>query len=739
MADIFSLAPEGQAWTDDAAKNNPARAEDYDPHFFAGSLSALPRGVAEGTIGLAQTGVATSKKLISDPEYLQQFVPTYGVFKSLFPDADQQLNASYDNASKALSQAQAFVRPDANSQGFAAQTLEGLGQFGPAIGATVVGGPVAGATVAAGSTFEPARQNFLSQGVNPDTAAGLAAEQSVTSAAGMALPAGIGGRLLTRLASGVAINAGFGAANRFAVGETLEDNGYNDLAVQYKVWDKQALLVDGVLGAAFGGLHHWTAGRTAPVAENVSTGLPNSGDLSINSPDLSPETGQNVPEPAQNVPESGPVVPVSTDSAPTTILPESPPAPTYESRVAEMQDLAGQLISRGDRQTLAGEVHDLQYQYDQSATELQQLKDAPLSGSGKALSAARAQRTARVNELDTQMGMLKEQIDQRNATLADNSRGGRFFEAKADLSRIQQGIIPESLRGLVPETQIKPSDIDAAHALNEGLNYDLESAPVIHGSIESLNSHVAAMDAAAGNLMRNEPVNVSQQIQGLGGIAKPGALELGLEQRAAMEEAYRENGIPTRHIEAESIEPPVVPGMVRVYHSGSVGEGETGRWVSTNRQYAADYRSDLPLHYLDLPESDSRVNSPDYPKEQGVKQGFHFSFELTPAEAARLQAIDREGAAPPVREDSAFSRDTTPEQVSVDPDTGLALSSNNFDLTSARDMAQANPNLEIIDPDTGQRVKLSDALAALDEQITNTQKESRVYSVAANCFLRNPS
>ncbi|MCJ9697503.1 hypothetical protein MOV76_38840, partial [Rhizobium sp. PRIMUS64] len=90
------------------------------------------------------------------------------------------------------------------------------------------------------------------------------------------------------------------------------------------------------------------------------------------------------------------------------------------------------------------------------------------------------------------------------------------------------------------------------------------------------------------------------------------------------------------------IEPEVPDGMVRVYHSGAAGEGETGRWVSTDRQYASDYRGDLPLYYLDVPEGDPRINSPDYPGEQGVKQGFTFNFETNAEEAARLREISRE-------------------------------------------------------------------------------------------------
>jgi hypothetical protein len=90
-------------------------------------------------------------------------------------------------------------------------------------------------------------------------------------------------------------------------------------------------------------------------------------------------------------------------------------------------------------------------------------------------------------------------------------------------------------------------------------------------------------------------------------------------------------------------EPPVPEGMVRVYHSGSVGEGQTGRWVSTDRRYAADYRPDLPLHYLDLPANDPRLNNADIP-DQGVKQGFAFNFETTPKEAAQLKEITRQQA-----------------------------------------------------------------------------------------------
>lgn len=67
---------------------------------------------------------------------------------------------------------------------------------------------------------------------------------------------------------------------------------------------------------------------------------------------------------------------------------------------------------------------------------------------------------------------------------------------------------------------IKPSDIDAAHTLNEGLYYDLESSPVLHASNESINSHVAAMDEAYRQLNDGQPVNVGMMARGLDGPAR---------------------------------------------------------------------------------------------------------------------------------------------------------------------------------------------------------------------------
>ncbi|MCG7781005.1 hypothetical protein [Lelliottia amnigena] len=620
MSDVFSLAPEGQAWTDDKTASNPARPEDYEPTFFQGSIAAPARGVAEGTIGLAQSAVGFSKRLISDPAFTADVAPTVNIFRVMFPDADKTLNETYDTIGKQLQDARGYVKPDAGSQGTAAEVLYGLGQFVPAIGATIVGGPTVGAATAFSSTYEQSYQDFRSKGVDEATARNLAAQQSTFNAAGMALPAAIGTTLATRIASGVAINTTFGGLNRYSVSDTLEEKGYTEMAKQYRVFDGQAMMVDAVLGGAFGGAHHLAARNASEIP--------------------APET--EAPIPAAEVQSS----PVTIGEG--TQVPETPQA-TYESRMAELESDSAKLLSRGDRKVWQSEVANSQRILDNLSEQRATILSEQPSGSGKTLSAARKDKQDRLRAVDQQIGQVQKRLQDATDTLAPNIPGGKFYEARADLSRIQQGIIPESMRGLVPETTVKPSDIDAAHTLNEGLYYDLESSPVLHASNESINSHVSAMDEAYRQLSDGQPVNIGMMARGLDGPARPGALEAASEQYNAMEQVFQENGV--------------------------------------------------------------RYETPS----------------------------DLTGEAPAPRAESAFTAaDETGGQVSVDPDTGQAISSNSYDLMAARDMATTNPDLVITHPDTGKPAKLSDVLADFDEQIQAVQKESKVYSVAAACFLRNP-
>ncbi|HHL7625580.1 TPA: hypothetical protein ACQ82S_004173 [Klebsiella pneumoniae] len=625
MSDLFSLVPEGQAWLDNQAMEKPSRPEDFEPSAFQGGASAFFRGAGEGALGLAQSAVGFSKRLISDPAFTDNVAPTINMFRVMFPDADKALNESYDDFGKQLSSAREYIKPEAGSQGMAAQVIHGLGQFAPAIGASVIGGPVVGAAAAAGSTYEQTYQDALAKGVDEQTARTVATEQSGFNAVGMGLPAAVGGRLATRLLSGVGINTAFGGLNRFAVGETLEENGYADMAKQYRVFDGQAILIDSVLGAAFGGAHHFAARGNSVDAR---ADAPPTVDERTTPPQDATVTAETAP--AQ---ESG-VVP-SADT--------STPGVTYDSRLAELQQLAGQVLSRGDRKALTDEIYRAEYEIARIGEQRQALRDQRVGNSS-----SRRIRNREMAALEKRVQEIQSRIEPSRQALADSTPGGRFYDARSDLSRLEQGIIPESMRGLIPEYSAKPSDIDAAHTLNEGLHYDIESAPVLHGSEASINSHVAAMDEAARQLMTGQPVNVSMQARGLDGVVRPDLLADASEQRAAMEQVYRENGIPLAQREAVS-------------------------------------------------ESPARMT-----------------------------------------DNSAFAGKEDTSQVSEDPDTGETISSGSYDLMAARDLAGVEPDITVAHPDTGQPVKLSELLADLDNQIATVKNESRAYSVAASCFLRNP-
>lgn len=636
MSDVFSLAPEGQAWTDDKTAANPARPEDYDPTFFQGSIAAPVRGVAEGTLGLAQSAVGFSKRLISDPAFTADVAPTVNIFRVMFPDADKTLNDTYDTIGKQLQDARKYVKPDAGSQGTAAEVLYGLGQFVPAISATIVGGPTVGAATAFSSTYEQSYQDFKGKGVDESTARNLATQQSLFNAAGMALPAAFGTTLATRIASGVAINTGFGGLNRYSVGETLEEKGYTEMAKQYRVFDGQAMLVDAVLGGAFGGAHH----------------------LAARNADVPPPSDSESPIPAaevQSIPDATAEAPQTNEAAQQAApLGDGPAAPdaqqvTYESRMAELQQSAAQLLPRGDRKVWQSEIANGDRTVAKLEDQDKAIRDAAPTGSAGANRRYYAENRAKLDDIASQLATARERLQNARDTLSPHQHGGQFYEARADLSRLQQGIIPESMRGLVRESAIKPSDIDAAHTMNEGLYYDIESAPVLHASNESINSHVSAMDEAYRQLNDGQPVNVGMMARGLDGPARPGMLESANEQYHAMQQVFEENGVR--------------------YETPTVLTGE----------------------------------------------------------------------AHPPRAESAFTAaDEAGGKVSVDPDTGHAISSNSYDLMAARDMATTNPDLTITHPDTGKPAKLSDVLADFDEQIQTVQNESKVYSVAAACFLRNP-
>ena len=210
----------------------------------------------------------------------------------------------------------------------------------------------------------------------------------------------------------------------------------------------------------------------------------------------------------------------------------------------------------------------------------------------------------------------------------------------------------EAAAKLVTETQPDRVKARAQELLSEGVTFNpTEAIQIATTEIQEQDE----ADALAAREAQGE-TNVGQidtttsgagiQVAGQPGTNAPAA-GLGVADTSGMVPAGQDVAGATKRkrTKPSAVEPAVPDGFVRVYHSGSVGEGETGRWASTDRQYAENYRPDMPLFYTDIPANDPRVNNPDY-ANQGVKEGFTFNFELSPEEATQLKAVAPKRGAP---------------------------------------------------------------------------------------------
>jgi hypothetical protein len=130
-----------------------------------------------------------------------------------------------------------------------------LYQASSVISAAMVGGAIGGtpgAMAAAGAVS--GRERYLElkeQGVDDETARSASYVAGGTMAVGVGLAPYYGIRALTQVASGVGINVGLGAADRYGTHKIVADAGYMKAAEHYKTLDGTSIAADAILGAAF--------------------------------------------------------------------------------------------------------------------------------------------------------------------------------------------------------------------------------------------------------------------------------------------------------------------------------------------------------------------------------------------------------------------------------------------------------------------------------------------------------
>lgn len=137
-------------------------------------------------------------------------------------------------------------------------TIFGLG--------SLFGGPIGGASNLGLTEGYQTYRDLQGEGVDSSTAIEAAATVGATSFIGAFLPVSLATKsILGAVASGAAINTAFGAGARESIGFVLEQNGYPELAQQYRALDAEAIAADLILGAAFGGVSRLGLIPDAPV------------------------------------------------------------------------------------------------------------------------------------------------------------------------------------------------------------------------------------------------------------------------------------------------------------------------------------------------------------------------------------------------------------------------------------------------------------------------------------------
>ncbi|BDA54144.1 hypothetical protein [Raoultella ornithinolytica] len=259
---LSNLDPQDANFIGQSGFTEATRA-DYQPGLLDGSGEALMSGIESGASIASQSGI---KGVIASN--MQQFTMLHPEeSEAIQKPINQAIDTSFTNFRKGIA-------PNAETTGKAGQILFGLGQYFPALAGAVVN-PVLGAGVAQQISQTATTEELTGKGVSQQDAEDIALPKSFVDAAGFLLPAAVGGRLVTRLASGAGINMAAGAASREVTNLMLQDKNYAAVAEQYKAWDGEAMVVDGILGAAFGGIHHWTSrasDATTDTADSVQVG-----------------------------------------------------------------------------------------------------------------------------------------------------------------------------------------------------------------------------------------------------------------------------------------------------------------------------------------------------------------------------------------------------------------------------------------------------------------------------------
>ncbi|MGI1966248.1 hypothetical protein ACRRAR_22960 [Citrobacter freundii] len=487
----FGLNAVNQNQQLDEAASNPA-GFNTDVGFFDNSGTAAVSGLYSGLVAKPDQLLWAGMDKIVSP--IAKFVNEN--------TSINDTSAEYIGEQRKLAEQQVKrLTPDAATTGTAGQVLNGLFDMGgQAVVGTLLAGPAGGAAAVTALQGFSEFEKLTAQGVDFRTAQEAGLVQGVTAGAGTLIPMSLGlraggalaesvgaqlartGESAVRNAAATAVraapdiayaagtNIAFGMAQRGLTAKTLRDGGYNEMAAQYDVFDRQSIAIDAVLGVAFGGVGRFLNARGESAATPEFSPAEVDAALAANAShhaeiDVAPGVPVNVLsrdahiqalQKAMNDVSQGRAVDVASIAEPASfsdipgrrnLISQAIDETLYRSEEGSTQ-IAVDTRALEQQATQALDVEQVnQLQTDISGIErsietLNQERSRVLneqpSGSGRELSRSRAARQERLRDIDQRINDESVRLQTAKDNLAANVEGGVNFEARAELARRQQ-------------------------------------------------------------------------------------------------------------------------------------------------------------------------------------------------------------------------------------------------------------------------------------------------------------
>lgn len=487
----FGLNAVNQNQQLDEAASNPA-AFNTDVGFFDNSGTAAVSGLYSGLVAKPDQLLWAGMDKIVSP--IAKFVNEN--------TSINDTSAEYIGEQRKLAEQQVKrLTPDAATTGTAGQVLNGLFDMGvQAVVGTLLAGPAGGAAAVTALQGFSEFEKLTAQGVDFRTAQEAGLVQGFTAGAGTLIPMSLGLRAGGALAESVGAqlartgesavrnvaatavraapdiayaagtNIAFGMAQRGLTAKTLRDGGYNEMAAQYDVFDRQSIAIDAVLGVAFGGVGRFLNARGESAATPEFSPAEVDAALAANAShhaeiDVAPGVPVNVLsrdahiqalQKAMNDVSQGRAVDVASIAEPASfsdipgrrnLISQAIDETLYRSEEGSTQiavdtraleQQAAQALDVEQVNQLQTDIAGIERSIETLNQERSGVLNEQPSGSGRELSRSRAARQERLHDIDQRINDESVRLQTAKDNLAANVEGGVNFEARAELARRQQ-------------------------------------------------------------------------------------------------------------------------------------------------------------------------------------------------------------------------------------------------------------------------------------------------------------